>query len=110
MMAFVLRSRELLLAAAIVALLSLIASRFPGFVAPGNLANVFNDTAILIILALAQMTVILTFATGVGALFMKTQVATILGRFGFRRVLLINAVVSSRFVRARGRAHSDSRC
>lgn len=60
MMAFVLRSRELLLAAAIVALLSLIASRFPGFVAPGNLANVFNDTAILIILALAQMTVILT--------------------------------------------------
>ncbi len=39
----------------------------------------------------------LTFATGVGALFMKTQVATILGRFGFRRVLLINAVVSSLF-------------
>lgn len=60
MMAFVLRSREFLLAAAIVALLALIASRFPGFVAPGNLANVFNDTAILIILALAQMTVILT--------------------------------------------------
>jgi EmrB/QacA subfamily drug resistance transporter len=39
----------------------------------------------------------LTFATGVGALFMKTQVATILARFGFRRVLLINAIVSSLF-------------
>ena len=39
----------------------------------------------------------LTFATGVGALFMKTQVATILARFGFRRVLLINAIISSLF-------------
>jgi len=60
MLARLLRSREILLAAAILALVALIASRFPGFVAPGNLANVFNDTAILIILALGQMMVILT--------------------------------------------------
>ncbi len=60
MVAKLLRSREALLAAAILALVALIASRFPGFVAPHNLANVFNDTAILIILALGQMMVILT--------------------------------------------------
>jgi rhamnose transport system permease protein len=41
-------------------LMILIASRFAGFVAPSNLANVFNDTAPLIILALGQMVVILT--------------------------------------------------
>ncbi|SMY06295.1 ABC transporter permease [Flavimaricola marinus] len=52
--------RETILAGAIVVLLALIASRFPGFVAPSNLANVFNDTAPLIILALGQMVVILT--------------------------------------------------
>jgi rhamnose transport system permease protein len=38
----------------------LVATRFPGFAAPGNLASVFNDTSILIMLALGQMTVILT--------------------------------------------------
>lgn len=52
--------RETILAGAILALLVLIASRFAGFVAPSNLANVFNDTAPLIILALGQMVVILT--------------------------------------------------
>ena len=55
-----LKSREALLLAAIAALLALIAARFPGFVRPGNLASVFNDTAILIILALGQTAVILT--------------------------------------------------
>ncbi|MCT8999445.1 ABC transporter permease [Chelativorans intermedius] len=55
-----LKSREILLAAAILVLLAAIAWRFPGFVRPANLANVFNDTAILIILALGQMMVILT--------------------------------------------------
>ncbi len=39
----------------------------------------------------------LTFATGVGAIFMKTQVETILRRFGFRRVLIANAVIASLF-------------
>lgn len=52
--------REGILALAIVVLLALVASRFPGFVAPSNLSNVFNDTAPLIILAVGQMVVILT--------------------------------------------------
>jgi rhamnose transport system permease protein len=52
--------RETILGSAIVVLLILVASRFPGFVAPSNLAKVFNDTAPLIILALGQMVVILT--------------------------------------------------
>lgn len=55
-----LKNRELLLLLAIAALVFLIALRFPGFVAPANLANVYNDTSILIILALGQMAVILT--------------------------------------------------
>ncbi len=54
------RSREVMLAAAIVALIALISTRFPGFAAPGNLAGVFNDSSILIILALGQMAVILS--------------------------------------------------
>lgn len=53
-----LRSREAMLAGAILLLLALIAARFPAFVAPRNLANVFNDTSPLIILALGQMLVI----------------------------------------------------
>ncbi|WP_300056436.1 ABC transporter permease [uncultured Roseobacter sp.] len=56
----ILRSREALLVSAIVLLLLLISSRFPGFVAPANLANVFNDTSPLILLAIGQMIVILT--------------------------------------------------
>jgi EmrB/QacA subfamily drug resistance transporter len=39
----------------------------------------------------------LTFATGVGAMFMKTQAAAILRRYGFRRVLIVNAVISGLF-------------
>ena len=53
-------SREGLLLAVIMALIALIAFRFPAFVGPRNLANVFNDTSPLIILALGQMIVILT--------------------------------------------------
>ena len=41
---------------------------------------------------------LLTFATGIGAMVMKTLAAPILRRFGFRRVLVINAVLSSIFV------------
>jgi len=52
--------RELILGGAVLLLLALISTRFPGFVAPDNLANVFNDTAPLIILALGQMVVIMT--------------------------------------------------
>ncbi len=59
-MKLLLKNREMLLVVAIIALLVLIAIRFPPFVALGNLANVYNDTSILIILALGQMAVILT--------------------------------------------------
>lgn len=54
------KHRELQLVAVIVVMTGLIAIRFPSFVSPASLGNVFNDTAILIILALGQMTVILT--------------------------------------------------
>ncbi len=60
MIGSLLKSRETILGGAILVLLVGIASRFPAFVAPANLANVFNDTAPLIILALGQMAVILT--------------------------------------------------
>ncbi|WP_429812610.1 ABC transporter permease [Ensifer sp. B1-9] len=60
MMAKFLKNRELLLVGAIAVLLALITLRFPPFVAPANLARVYNDTSILIILALGQMAVILT--------------------------------------------------
>ncbi|CAA2142503.1 MFS transporter [Hyphomicrobium sp. ghe19] len=40
---------------------------------------------------------LMTFATGIGAIFMKTQAATIIKRYGFRRVLMVNAIVASLF-------------
>ena len=55
-----LASRESLLMGAIIFLLILVATRFPSFVAPSNLAGVFNDTSPLILLAVGQMIVILT--------------------------------------------------
>lgn len=55
-----LASRESLLMGAIIFLLILVATRFPSFVAPSNLAVVFNDTSPLILLAVGQMIVILT--------------------------------------------------
>ncbi len=54
------KHRELILVAAILVLTGLITVRFPGFVAPANLVRVFDDTSILMILALGQMVVILT--------------------------------------------------
>ncbi|PRY26530.1 rhamnose ABC transporter membrane protein [Aliiruegeria haliotis] len=60
MMSQLIKSREAILLAAILGLLALIASRFPAYVEPGNLVNVFNDTSTLIILAMGQMCVILT--------------------------------------------------
>ncbi len=53
-------SREAILMAAIVVLIAVISTRFPGFAEPHSLANVFNDTAPLILLAIGQMIVILT--------------------------------------------------
>ncbi|MBA8901859.1 rhamnose transport system permease protein [Phyllobacterium sp. P30BS-XVII] len=52
--------REMLLVVIIAVLLGIFSSRSPGFSSPSNLSNIFNDTSILIILALGQMTVILT--------------------------------------------------
>jgi rhamnose transport system permease protein len=60
MMIRIFQSREAILGIAIVLLMALTATRFPGFVAPANLAGVFNDTSPLIILAVGQMIVILT--------------------------------------------------
>jgi rhamnose transport system permease protein len=55
-----LRQREIQLLIAIAALTLLIAARFPSFISPASLGNVYADTSILIILALGQMAVILT--------------------------------------------------
>lgn len=55
-----LRTREVLLALAVILLIGLVSLRSPSFATPGSLVNVFNNTSILIILALGQMAVILT--------------------------------------------------
>ncbi len=55
-----LKHREALLAAVIVLMVIAIGARAPSFIAPGNLVEIFNDTSILIILALGQMMVLLT--------------------------------------------------
>lgn len=52
--------RELWLGLAIVLLLVLVTTRFPRFAQPANLLTIFNDTSILMMLALGQMAVILT--------------------------------------------------
>lgn len=53
-------SRDVVLALALVALIALVYLRFPDFASVASLLGVFNDTSILIILALGQMAVILT--------------------------------------------------
>ncbi len=60
MIARALKSRDAILLAILVALTLAIATRSAGFASPSNLASVYNDTAILIILALGQAAVILT--------------------------------------------------
>ena len=59
-MARLIRKRETLLLLIIVVMIAIFSTRSPDFASPANLAGIFNDTSILIILALAQMTVILT--------------------------------------------------
>ncbi|VTM48848.1 L-rhamnose ABC transporter, transmembrane component 2 [Klebsiella pneumoniae] len=49
-----LKHREALLAVVIILMIGAIGSRAPSFVSPGNLVEMFNDTAILIILALGR--------------------------------------------------------
>jgi rhamnose transport system permease protein len=53
-------NRDLLLAAIVVVMIAGIYFVTPTFVTPRNLVGLFNDTAILIMVALGQMTVILT--------------------------------------------------
>lgn len=55
-----LRSRDAALALALVLLVALVASRAPAFATPVRLGGVFNDSSILIVLALGQMLVILS--------------------------------------------------
>jgi EmrB/QacA subfamily drug resistance transporter len=43
---------------------------------------------------------LITFTTALGSIFMKAAVASVLSRFGYRNVLLYNALVSSAFVLA----------
>ena len=59
-MSRILKYRELLLVAIIAVLIAIFSARAPGFASPESLANIFNDTSILMILALGQMAVILT--------------------------------------------------
>ena len=53
-------SREIVLLFVIVSIILIISLRFPAFIRPANLLAVFNDSAPLMILAIAQMIVILT--------------------------------------------------
>ncbi|AKR58073.1 branched-chain amino acid ABC transporterpermease [Devosia sp. H5989] len=55
-----LRYREIWLLAAIVALIVAVAFRRPSYASFGNLLDVFNNTSLLLILAMGQMVVILT--------------------------------------------------
>lgn len=60
MSSFFTRNRDLVLAGVILGLIALFTYIRPSYAAPGNLREIFNDTAILIILALGQMTVIVS--------------------------------------------------
>lgn len=55
-----LKNREFWLALAILAVIVLVTFRFPRFAQASNLLTIFNDTSILMMLALGQMVVILT--------------------------------------------------
>ncbi|MFN3506747.1 MAG: ABC transporter permease [Allorhizobium sp.] len=55
-----LKNREMLLGLIIIGMILGFTTRAPNFANPDNLATIFNDTSILIILALGQMVVILT--------------------------------------------------
>lgn len=55
-----LKTRELWLALGILAVIVLVTLRFPRFAQASNLLTIFNDTSILMMLALGQMAVILT--------------------------------------------------
>ena len=92
-----LRNREVLLALAILAALAVIASRFPAFVTPASLANVFNDTAPLMILVIGQMIVILTKCIDLSVaatLALTGMTAALLNGAGVPLPLVLLAVVA----------------
>ncbi len=91
-----LRSREVQLALAILVLVAVIAVRFPAFVAPANLRDVFNDTAPLMILAVGQMIVILTKCIDLSVaanLALTGMVAALMNGAGVPLPLILLAVV-----------------
>lgn len=95
-MTALLKSREMLLVLVIAVMTAAIAARFPGFVAPGNLANVFNDTAPLMILAVGQMVVILTKCIDLSVaanLALTGMVAAILNGMGVPLALVVPAAI-----------------
>lgn len=92
-----LKSREAILALAILGLLALIASRFPGFVAPANLAAVFTDSSPLILLALGQMVVILTKCIDLSVaanLALCGMIAALMNGAGIPLPLILIAVIA----------------
>lgn len=91
-----LRHREVLLALAILVALVVIALRFPAFVAPASLANVFNDTAPLMILVIGQMIVILTKCIDLSVaanLALTGMVAALMNGAGVPLPVILMAVV-----------------
>jgi len=96
-MTALLKSREALLALVIVVMTAGIALRFPAFIAPANLANVFNDTAPLMILALGQMMVILTKCIDLSVtatLALTGMAAALLNGAGVPLPLILLAVIA----------------
>jgi len=92
-----LRQRETLLALIILASIAVIATRFPAFVTPHNLANVFNDTSPLILLAIGQMIVILTKCIDLSVaanLALTGMVAALMNGAGVPLPLILLAVVA----------------
>ena len=92
-----LKSREVLLALAILVTMAVIATRFPAFVAPANLANVFNDTSPLMLLAIGQMIVILTKCIDLSVaanLALCGMVAALLNGAGVPLPLIILAAIA----------------
>ncbi|CAM3072552.1 ABC transporter permease [Paracoccus nototheniae] len=92
----ILKSREVVLAVVILLLLAAIASRFPGFVAPANLARVFTDTSPLILLALGQMAVILTKCIDLSVaanLALCGMIAALLDGMGVPMPVILGAVI-----------------
>jgi rhamnose transport system permease protein len=92
-----LRQREALLALVILATIAVIATRFPAFVLPANLANVFNDTSPLILLAIGQMIVILTKCIDLSVaanLALTGMVAALMNGAGVPLPVIILAVIA----------------